>query len=141
MEECIIDKYKDFNVKEIQSGYRCKTYKINKNDEQYIYQVYSGDAKYQARKKKYFTNLIKSQVSMSEMPEIVDFGEYENFAYLVTEFKVGFELNEILYTNKFTINPFYNCLADILSKIHSIDVGTKFGWYGKDRLGRNKFFL
>jgi hypothetical protein len=28
-----------------------------------------------------------------------------------------------------------------LSKIHSIDVGTKFGWYGKDRLGRNKFFL
>ena len=40
MEEYILEKYKEFEFKEIQSGYRCKTYLISKDNRKYIYQIY-----------------------------------------------------------------------------------------------------
>jgi len=36
----IVEKYNEFERKEIQSGYRCKTFLLKKDNEKYIYQVY-----------------------------------------------------------------------------------------------------
>ena len=47
----IIEKYKNYQISEIQSGYRCKTYLLNDNVTKYIYQVYLGDIKYQVKRK------------------------------------------------------------------------------------------
>lgn len=57
MEEYILEKYKEFEFKEIQSGYRCKTYLISKDDRKYIYQIYFGQTKYQEIKKNILQNL------------------------------------------------------------------------------------
>jgi len=65
MEEYILEKYKEFEFKEIQSGYRCKTYLISKDDKKYIYQIYFGQTKYQANKKEYITKLIKEKMEIN----------------------------------------------------------------------------
>ena len=51
MEKYIINKYKNYNIKKIQSGFRCKTFLLSNENEKYIYQVYLDDTKYQANKK------------------------------------------------------------------------------------------
>lgn len=38
----IVEKYNKFMRKEIQSGYRCKTFLLKNDNEKYIYQVYLG---------------------------------------------------------------------------------------------------
>ena len=70
MEEYILEKYKEFEFKKIQSGYRCKTYLISKDDRKYIYQIYFGQTKYQANKKEYITKLIKEKMKIKEIPNI-----------------------------------------------------------------------
>lgn len=125
MEEYIIEKYKEYEKKEIQSGYRCKTYILFKKENKLIYQVYIGNTKYQARKKEYITNIIKNNANIYQIPKVLDFGENNHFAYLVSEYKDGTEIDKI---NKevFDYKTFYNNLCDILVKIHSIDIGDDF---------------
>lgn len=123
--EYIIKKYEKFDKKEIQSGYRCKTFLLSNSKEKYIYQIYLGDTKYQARKKVYITAIIKDNIIVPEVPNIIDFGENEEFAYLVTEYKEGIEFDKIKQ-KEFNYHTFYKSLADILTKIHSIDIGNTF---------------
>ena len=131
MEEYILEKYKEFEFKEIQSGYRCKTYLISKDDRKYIYQIYFGQTKYQANKKEYITKLIKEKMEIKEIPNIIKLGENKEFSYLVSELKSGKELS---YDSKFDYEVFYKDLAKILSRIHSVEIGNKF------RMDRNKRF-
>lgn len=121
----IIEKYNDFNKKEIQSGYRCKTFLLSNEREKYIYQVYLGNTKYQAKKKAYISQLIKTNINIPEIPNVIEVGENENFAYLITEYKKGIEFDKIK-KHKYDYQNFYKSLADILTKIHSIDIGDKF---------------
>ena len=130
MKEYILEKYNDFEVREIQSGYRCKTYLISKKSEKYIYQIYFEHTKYQARKKEYVTKLVKEKVEINEIPNIIELGENEEFSYLVSELKPG---RELTYNKNFNFNVFYNDLARILVKIHSVEIGHKF------RLDRSKW--
>lgn len=130
MEEYILEKYKEFEFKEIQSGYRCKTYLINKENEKYIYQMYFGHTKYQANKKGYITKLIKEKTEINEIPNIIELGENEEFSYLVSELKLG---QELAYDENFNYEVFYKDLTRILAKIHSVEIGNKF------RMGRNEW--
>ena len=57
MKEYILEKYKEFEFKEIQSGYRCKTYLISKDDRKYIYQIYLDIQNIKQRKKNILQNL------------------------------------------------------------------------------------
>ena len=123
MEKYILEKYKKFEFKEIQSGYRCKTYLINKENEKYIYQMYFGHTKYQANKKGYITNLIKEKIEIDEIPNIIELGENEEYSYLISELKPG---KELAYDEKFDYQVFYKDLAKILVKIHSVEIGNKF---------------
>lgn len=136
----IIDKYSGFEKKEIQSGYRCKTFLLNNNKEKYIYQVYIEDNKFQAKKKFDITNLIKSNVNIPEIPNIIDFGENNNFAYLVSEYKEGIEFDKAKKSN-IDYHNFYKSLANILNRIHSIDVGDKFRLDWQKRIRRKRIFL
>lgn len=131
MEEYILEKYKEFEFKEIQSGYRCKTYLISKDDRKYIYQIYFGQTKYKANKKEYITKLIKEKMEINEIPNIIELGENKEFSYLISELKSGKELS---YDDKFDYEVFYKDLARILSRIHSVEIGNKF------RMDRNKRF-
>lgn len=130
MEEYILEKYKEFEFKEIQSGHRCKTYLISKDDRKYIYQIYFGHTKYQANKKEYITKLIKEKTEINEIPNIIELGENKEFSYLVSELKSG---KELAYNDKFDYEVFYKDLARILARIHSVEIGSKF------RMDRNKW--
>lgn len=135
----IIEKYKNYQISEIQSGYRCKTYLLNDNVTKYIYQVYLGDIKYQAKKKKYVTELITKNLCVEEIPKVIEYGENEKFAYLVSEYKCGIEVDEV---KKEDINfkNLYTSLAKILFNIHSINIGEEFGWIGENGLEKKKLF-
>lgn len=126
MEENIIEKYKEYNFKEIQSGYRCKTFLINNGIEKYIYQTYTGKNKYQAIKKEYITKLIKRNIEIDEIPNIIECGENEEFSYIISQYKEGKEAEKILQTEKFNYKNFYGNLANILIKIHSVEVENNF---------------
>lgn len=138
MEEYIIDKYKKYKKEEIQSGYRCKTFLLTNQEYKLIYQVYIGHTEYQARKKEYITNLIKDNRNIFQIPEILDCGRNEKFAYLVSEYKNGIEMEKI-NKDMFDYKVFYKDLSDILIKIHSINVGNEFRmdrrmWSRKERI-------
>lgn len=139
MNKYIVEKYSSYEAKEIQSGYRCQTFLLKKKENKYIYQVYFDETKYQAEKKKYITELIKKSVDIPEIPNIIEYGERDEFAYLVTEYKEGVELDK---TDRDIINykKFYESLANILIKIHQVDIGQKFGWIGKNGLEGKEFF-
>lgn len=136
----IIEKYNKFNKKEIQSGYRCKTFLLDNSKEKYIYQIYLGDTKCQARKKEYITTIIKNNIIIPEIPNIIEVGENDEFAYLVTEYKEGIEFNKIKQ-KEFNYHTFYKNLADILTQIHSIDIGNTFRMDWKRRITKKSFFL
>ena len=140
MEEYIIDKYKEYEKKEIQSGYRCKTFLLTNQRNKLIYQVYLDNTRYQAKKKMYITDLIKKNIDIYQIPNIVDFGEKKNYSYLVSEYKLGIEIDK-LNKEKFNYNIFYENLSTILTRIHSIDVGDKFRLDRSRWSGRKKFFL
>lgn len=137
--EYIQEKYNKFHIKEIQSGYRCKTFLLSKENEKIIYQIYLDSNKYQAKKKKYVTELIKDNIEINEIPNIIDFGEKNEFSFLVTEFKDGKELK---INDNFNYKVFYNNLAQILSKIHSIKLKENlFGWIdGTKIIGKKHFY-
>lgn len=126
MEEYILEKYNNYKSKKIQSGYRCNTFLLDNEKNKYIYQVYIGYTKYQARKKEYITNLIKKCIDIEEIPNIIEFDEKENFSYLVSQYKEGKEMETIIKEGKFNYKNFYKTLSDILIKIHSVEVGEKF---------------
>lgn len=140
MNKYIIDEYKDYKSKEIQSGYRCKTYLLENDGNKVIYQIYLGDTKYQARKKEYITNIIKREIDIEEIPNIIAVEEYEEFAYLVTEYKQGEEFKNFL-NKEFDYKNFYKSLSNILSKVHSVHItDEKFGWVHGDKILEKKFF-
>lgn len=139
MEEYIIDKYKEYEKKEIQSGYRCKTFLLTNQRNKLIYQVYIGYTEYQARKKEYITKLIKSSTNISQIPEILECGRNENFSYLVSEYKDGIEMEKI-NKNTFNYRAFYKDLSDILVNIHSVNIGDSFGWVSENGVEKRKSF-
>ena len=125
MKEYFLKQYEQYEKKEIQSGYRCKTYLLSKKDCKLIYQIYIGNTKYQATKKEYITNLIKSNTSIYQIPQIFNCGESEEFNYLVSEYKDGIEM-EKANKDTFDYKKIYKDLSDILLKIHSINVGNEY---------------
>lgn len=140
MERYIIDKYKKYKITPIQSGFRCKTYILENDINKYIYQVYMDNTKYQAKKKKYITSIIKSNVKIAEIPEVIDYGENDEFSYLVTEFKKGEELDKIS-NDIFNSNNFYNSLSQILNTLHNIEIGNKFRMDRTRRIRTKRQFL
>lgn len=125
MKEYIIDEYKKYEKKEIQSGYRCRTFLLSDNNSKLIYQLYIGYTEYQAKKKEYITNLIKKNTTIQQIPKILSCGKNEDFAYLVSEFRFGIELEKI-NTKNFNYKVFYKDLSNILINIHSVNIGNKF---------------
>ena len=130
---------KTIKKKEIQSGYRCKTFLLTNQRNKLIYQVYIGSTEYQARKKAYITKLIKSNTNISQIPEILDCGRNEKFSYLVSEYKDGIEMEKI-NKNIFNYMTFYKNLSNILVKIHSVNIGDSFGWVSENGVEKRRAF-
>ena len=135
----ILDQYKEYEKKEIQSGYRCKTFLLINQKCKLIYQIYIGNTKYKAKKKQYITNLIKSKINICQIPNIINYGENDEFAYLVSEYKHGTEMEKV-NKNLFNYKNFYKDLSDILLKIHSINIGNEFRM-GRRKWSRKKIFI
>lgn len=83
-------------------------------------------------------NFIKDNIEIEEIPNVIEFGENEEFSYLVSEYKEGIEFDKV-EEKKINYTIFYKSLAGILNKLHSIDVGNKFrldreGWIRRKRI-------
>lgn len=140
MEKYIIEKYKKFTKTSIHSGYRCKTFLLENNNEKYIYQIYLDSTIYQVQKKLIVTNLVKEYLEIKEIPKVIEYGETKKFGYLVIEYKDGVELEKAFRFKNFDYKIFYRNLSKILLDIHSIDVGNKFGWIDCNGLEENEYF-
>lgn len=139
MEEYIVDKYKEYEKKEIQSGYRCKTFLLTNKKNKLIYQVYIGYTEYQAKKKEYITKLIKENTDIYQIPEVFECAQTEKFSYLVSEYKNGIEIEKI-NKNIFDYRVFYQDLSNILTNIHSVNIGDSFGWVNESGVEKRESF-
>ena len=79
-------------------------------------------------------------MKIEEIPEAIEFGENEEFSYLVSEYKEGTEFDKV-EERDFNHATFYKSLAGILNKIHSIDVGNKFRVDWRERIRRKRVLL
>ena len=79
-------------------------------------------------------------MNIPEIPKIIDFNEEIEFAYLVSEYKEGIEFDRIKNEN-IDYRIFYKSLANILNKIHSIDIGNRFRLDWGKWIRRKRVFL
>jgi len=79
-------------------------------------------------------------VNIPEIPKSIDFNEEREFAYLVSEYKEGIEFDRIKKGN-IDYRIFYKSLANILNKIHSIDIGNRFRLDWRKWIRRKRVFL
>lgn len=83
------------NIKhEITSGLRCKTYIIEEDGKNIIYQEYKDNAYYQAKKKYEILNKISSIGGSEYIPKCYKYSNLDDKSVLYTEYKNGQNLQE-----------------------------------------------
>lgn len=118
------------NIKnEITSGLRCKTYVIEENGKNIIYQEYKDTAYYQAKKKYEILNKISDKNSTEYIPKCYKYINLDDKSVLYTEYKTGKNLQEIRKEkSEFNFSKITKKLAETLNKVHSITDSDCFGW-------------
>lgn len=112
-------------LEEIKCGLKCETYLVKIKDKKYIFQIYIGEAIYQAQKK---YNILK-QFDNKFIPKAIKVEENKKYAYLIMEYMEGEILSYYRKTDpKFSLNYISNNLAKVLGHIHNISNGNEFGW-------------
>ena len=116
-------------LEEIKCTMKCETYLIKVKNKKYIFQIYIGDAIYQAKKK---YNILK-QFNNKYIPKAIKVEENKEYAYLIMEYIEGKDLYYYRKTDsKFSLNYISSELANTLVQIHSISNRAKFGWIEDD---------
>lgn len=119
-------------IKKIQTGLRCQTYIVEVSEKKYIFQIYLENTIYQAKKKYDLLKLF----DLNEIPKAYKYYECNDFAYLVTEFKEGTNLNEIRKDNNFNFKDVSKEISNVLYKIHSVK-NNVFGWITNNTIFKN----
>lgn len=123
-------------IKNIQSGYRCKTYLVEENSQKYILQIYEGDNKYQAKKK---YDLLK-QLDYRGILKAYKYKKFDQYSYLITEYIEGETLTEILKREEYNFSNIVDDFTKILIKIHKKKSNT-FGWITDNSVIENENFV
>lgn len=110
-------------LKEMQTGLRCKTFLLEKNNIKYIFQIYEENTKYQAKKKYDILELFNDE----KIPKAYFWGLIDKYSYLVTEYKEGEELTKILANPNFSLNEILYSLAKVLVNVHYVK-NNFYGW-------------
>ena len=118
------------NIKsEITSGLRCKTYVIEEDGKDIIYQEYKDNAYYQAKKKYEILNKIANIGGSEYIPKCYKYFNLEDKSVLYTEYRSGHSLHEIRKNRlNFKFDKIAEQLSKVLYKIHSIKDNECFGW-------------
>lgn len=118
------------NIKsEITSGLRCKTYVIEEDGKNIIYQEYKDNAYYQAKKKYEILNKIANIGGSEYIPKCYKYFNLEDKSVLYTEYRSGHSLHEIRKNRlNFKFDKIAEQLSKVLYKIHSIKDNECFGW-------------
>ena len=119
-------------IKKIQTGLRCQTYIVEVNKRKYIFQIYLENTIYQAKKK----NDLLKLFNLNQIPKAYKYYECDDFAYLITEFKEGTNLNEIRKYSDFDLKDVSKEIASVLYKIHSVK-NNVFGWITNNTIFEN----
>ena len=136
-----LDRYKDFEKKELFGGLRCKTFLFQKGKEKKIYQTYSDGATYQAKKKYDIIKLIKETTNCDFIPDAYGYVANDNDSWLLTEFKEGKTLDDIRKENKdFNLSLIAEDISRALLEIHSVKGEKTFGWITDNGVFRNDKF-
>lgn len=131
--ENLPSKYKNWNKKEISEGFTCETWILQNDNKKVIYQEYRGESKFQVMKKVNVTNKILQNTNCKQLPKVIEYKYYDDYAYLITEFKDGKMLEKVQKENSnFSINSVAEELVQILSEIHNIKIENNFGWIKDD---------
>lgn len=124
----------NLNIQKINVGICSNTYKVKLDDNQFVIQIYRGDFKYHAYKKKYIFDLIKSFTEINVPTVFV--GENKKVSYLFTEECPGLLLRDII--KECTLNEreyIFEQLGRELAIIHTkVPTYNKFGWIYKNGL-------
>lgn len=116
-------------IKEITSGYRCKTFVVEEEGKKFLYQEYSDSAYYQAKKKHQILEKIANNYSCEFIPKSYKYFNLEDKSVLYTELKQGESLSKIREEkNDFSISKIAKDFSETLYKIHSIKDSDCFGW-------------
>ncbi len=118
------------NIKrEITNGLRCKTYVIEEDGKDLIYQEYKDNAYYQAKKKYEILNKIANIGGSEYIPKCYKYFNLKDKAVLYTEYKKGNSLQEIRKNRlNFKFDKIAEQLSKVLYKVHSIKDNKCFGW-------------
>lgn len=112
-------------LKEVKCGLRCETYLVKVKNKKYIFQIYIGDTRYQAKKK---YNILK-KLNNKFIPKAIKVKENNEYSYLIIEYFEGQSLNYYRKTDtKFSLNDISSELVAILGQVHNISNENKFGW-------------
>ncbi len=115
--------------RKIFNGIRCNTYIIEENGKDAIYQEYTGDSYYQAKKKYDVLNKISKYASSEYIPKCYKYVELGDKSILYTEYKKARSLKEIRELKPdFSISNIAKEFCETLYKIHSIKDSKYFGW-------------
>lgn len=132
--------FEEYNKKELSGGLRCKTEHLSGKDD-IIYQEYSENSMYQAKKKYDITNLIHSNVKTSLIPKAMTFGMENDKTWLITEYKTGKMLSDIRKEDKsFSMKCISKDLVKCLFDIHNIKAKSKYGWITDNEVFEHETF-
>ena len=121
-------------IEKIQSGLRCETYLIEENNKKYIFQIYTENTKYQAKKKYDILNLFDIEI----IPKAYKYEEFNDYSYLITKYIEANTLTDNLKNEKFNFKDIVDELTKTLVKIHSIQKEKVFGWITDNKIIKNE---
>ncbi len=118
------------NIKrEITSGLRCKTYVIDEDGKDIIYQEYKDNAYYQAKKKYKVLSKIADVGGIEYIPQCYKYFNLTDKSVLYTEYRSGQSLQEVRKNGlNFKFDKIAKQLSKVLYKVHSIRDNDSFGW-------------
>ncbi|MCX8131460.1 MAG: aminoglycoside phosphotransferase family protein [Clostridia bacterium] len=123
------------DIKELYGGLRCLSYLLMSDAGNSVLQIYTDDSRFQARKKAYIYDIVnKSKVSYLPIPKVIQVGEKEKYCYIIINYYDGEMISEVYNKENSIINQIAEDLVQILSAIHSLDIGNCYGWLGDEEL-------
>lgn len=116
--------------KKITSGLRCKTYVIDEQGSDILYQEYKDNAYYQAKKKYDIIKKIEDNtIKNNFIPNVYKYINFDDKSVLYSEVKNGLNLETYKQLNKeFMFKSITKDLAKTLYDIHSVKDSNCFGW-------------
>ena len=130
----------EYQKKELFGGLRCKTYLIDKEDIQYIYQEYYDGTMYQAKKKYDILNMIYNYEHTPFIAKALSYSVEKDKSCLITEYKTGETVEKLRNNKKFKLNYIASDLAKALKIIHNVPIKYGFGWISDNEVFEYKTF-